>query len=50
LVGNRELEATGLAKEAAASGHGITSLSAFIQDLFGLKHRAKHADLVRSSI
>jgi hypothetical protein len=45
-VENRGLEATGLLKEAAALGYGITSLDASIEDLFGLKHQANRADLV----
>jgi hypothetical protein len=35
-----------LLKEAAASRQGITSLDASIEDLFGLRHRAKRANLV----
>jgi hypothetical protein len=47
LVGNRQLEANGLPKEAAASGHDVTSLGASIEGLFGLVHRAKRADLIQ---
>jgi hypothetical protein len=42
LVRNGKRETTELLKEAAASRYGITGLDASIEDLFGLKHRAKH--------
>jgi hypothetical protein len=44
LVGNRGLETAGLPKETAASGHGITILGTYIEDLFGFKHCAKGVD------
>jgi hypothetical protein len=50
LVGNRGVKATGLPKEVAASGPGITSLGASIEDLLGFKHCAKRFGLVHVRI